>query len=883
MSDQTIPALPDFKDIRDLLETERKTIIKVNNFSGDEDYARTVEDAGMVLDFLEEAMTKYWQLLSTYPSLMMFFQNDYLSVKEFFRRDYVLDVIFLEDCLFPQKELMLFGQDGGLNPNVFKIHLTGIERWCRDKEDKHQKTQKLVLEDFDFELKANDLACQCLKCVADFRNKMRDTVFEDCKKVIESARANIDEKIDDGIEVASGIYHGMQKELDKIFYKVRFKLKRSSLNRLETQIKNIQKEIFQYPSELARLHTRNLHQFFDNCLIEMELPVDLINDEEYEKFYALIATSIWGNEKFLRREFKKFVKSIVILKKTDLSSKILQDYLGEFWVHSSARQLRRKIVYHMGPTNSGKTYHAIQALRAAKKGCYLAPLRLLAGELYDTLNSNGVRTTLLTGEEVVEIEGATHYSSTIEMARFNEQFDCCVIDEIQMITDSQRGWAWTRALVNIFADEVHLCGDPSALDLVKVVVELCGDELEIKNYTRMTELNVEPRPIALSEMQKHDALVVFSRRNALRYKRDLEKIGFKVSIVYGMLSPEVRREQARKFDHGETDVIVSTDAISMGMNLPIRRIVFSTLTKYVNSQEFVISDSEIKQISGRAGRFQRFPTGFVSCLTKVEEGLEIINKALAAKLDQSTQCMVGPDLDIFNQVNGALAGNGLPTLKLSEFLRLFNTMTFKKPFFCVDLKEMIEIAEMVEDVDSHGILTDAEIFGFACAPVNLGLIDHVQYFMWILNHYVSAKPIYNEPIEFNSNEIDYLETSIKCVELYQWLSRHFNNKHFFYDENELLENKSLAVDKLNALLSDKIVPTCSSCGCKLPEDSRFPICEECFHKRRFRRGGGEDRAPKKRGSGHQKGGNRNSKNTDPTGRRSSDKRKPSRKRKFSRK
>ncbi len=154
--------------------------------------------------------------------------------------------------------------------------------------------------------------------------------------------------------------------------------------------------------------------------------------------------------------------------------------------------------------------------------------------------------------------------------------------------------------------------------------------------------------------------------------------------------------------------------------------------------------------------------------------------------------------------------------------------------------------------------------------------------MWILNHYVSAKPIYNEPIEYNSHEIAYLETSIKCVELYQWLSRHFKNKHFFYDERELLENKSLAVDKLNELLSDKIVPTCSSCGCKLPEDARFPICEECFQKRRFRRGPGDDRAPKRRGASS--GGNsKYSKNTDPTGRRSNDKRKPSRKRKFSRK
>ena len=62
-----------------------------------------------------------------------------------------------------------------------------------------------------------------------------------------------------------------------------------------------------------------------------------------------------------------------------------------------------------------------------------------------------------------------------------------------------------------------------------------------------------------------------------------------------------------------------------------------------------------------------------------------------------------------------------------------------------------------------------------------------------------------------SNDIDYLETSIKCIELFQWLARHFN-KNFEFDEYLLLENKGAAIFKLNSLLSEKIVPTCSSCG-----------------------------------------------------------------------
>ena len=489
----------------------------------------------------------------------------------------------------------------------------------------------------------------------------------------------------------------------------------------------------------------------------------------------------------------------------------------------------------MGPTNSGKTYNAIEALSKAKNGCYLAPLRLLASELFDTLNDKGVATTLLTGEEVVDVEGATHYSSTIEMAKLNEHFECMVIDEIQMITDTQRGWAWTRALVNANADEIHLCGDHSVYELVEKILKLTGDTLEVCNYQRKTSLSVMPHPIKLVDMEKNDTLIVFSRRNALKYKRDLENLNFKVSIVYGRLSPEVRREQARKFDQGETDIMVATDAIAMGMNLPIKRIVFSAVSKFWDGKEFPLTDSELKQIAGRAGRFQRFPEGFVTTLAKVDDGIETIQAALSHDLEQKELAMVGPDLEIFRSVNMALEENNLQTLSLSEFLRLFNTMTFQKPFYCVDLKEMIELAETVEEADSMNALSDAEIFGFACAPVNQGLMDHVQYYVWILNHYVGKRMITNEEIDFQSDDIDYLETAIKCVELYQWLARHFDNNYFTFDQDKLLHNKTQAVERLNELLSEKISKKCSSCGVKLDDESQFNICETCFAQRRGQR------------------------------------------------
>jgi ATP-dependent RNA helicase SUPV3L1/SUV3 len=881
LSTTDFPALPDYQGIRNLLDTERKTLIKIHSFAENDDYLRTNEDAEIVLNFVEKTQTALWNVFKAHPSLVSIFNTEYVNFYEFMQRENIISTIFVDDCLMPEKEIFFFGQDGGLVPAVLDLHYAVLKKWVDGKEVNHVETQKLVKENFNLELKTSNLACQCVACLADYRTRVREVIFEECTAAITETKTKIEEQIasqkGDAIADVTVIYQNMLRSLDKKFQQAQFRLKKSSLNRLESQIKVMTEETFTYPSGLAKDHANNLILYFHRHLSEEGLSPDLVSDEEYHRFFKQLSSNIWRHEKYLVAEFKKLIKSILVLKRKDISSNILQEYLGQFWIHSHARKIPRKIIYHMGPTNSGKTYHAIQALAASKKGCYLAPLRLLAAELYDTLNAKGAKTTLLTGEEVIEVEGATHYSSTIEMAKLNEEFTCAVIDEIQMITDKQRGWAWTRALVNLHAYEVHICGDGSVLNLIKQITELCGDELEVRNYERMTELKVEDKPITLAQLQKSDALIVFSRRNALKYKYDLEQVGFKVSIIYGMLSPEVRREQARKFDKGLTDVIVSTDAISMGMNLPIKRIVFSTLTKHINSQEYPITTSEIKQIAGRAGRFQRFPVGAVTCLQKVEDGIAEITDALTSVLDQQTQSMVGPDLDIFTKVNNALSSHNLPILRLSEFLRLFNTMTFTKPFYCVELKEMIELAETVEDIDSNNVLSSAEIFGFACAPVNLGLLEHVQYYVWMLKKYVTSEIIKNEHINFASNEIDYLETTIKCVELYQWLARHFNGKNFEFDERDLLENKLAAVDKLNTLLSDKITPTCSSCGAKLPDAAKFAICEECFQQRRFTR-----RPPMNRRGPPGKGGDRPSHLASAVGSTKENFRqgKPSKKRKF---
>lgn len=701
----------------------------------------------------------------------------------------------------------------------------------------HKKSQSFLEQDFEEFIELESLDCRCDACRSLYRTRLRDFLWSKIEGEIELTLNLLNAEFEKETPQCSEYIYRFERKVEKIVFDFQRKLRRATLQKITRKATaHFYERIFS--SDLYEKQTRYLRKLLTEELREKDFETTLLDEHQWERYFLQVKKKIWRSYKQLRREFFRFFFALVNFKKKDISSQILQDYLGRFWLFSPAREIKRRVVYHLGPTNSGKTYEAVQDLARAKRGAYLAPLRLLAAELYDTLNKMEVPTTLLTGEEVIETPDAHHYASTIEMAKLQQRVDCAVIDEIQMITDSQRGWAWTRALVGLQADVIHLCGDGSVLELVKQILTLTGDELEIKTYERMTPLKVMSDSLTLGELEPGDALVVFSRREALKYKMDLEALGHKVSIIYGRLGPEVRREQARKFDQGETEILVSTDAIAMGMNLPIKRIIFATLTKFINQKNVDIEISHLKQIAGRAGRFGRYPVGYVGVLRRVAEGIPKIKKGLEAELEQKVKAMLGPDLEIFKKVNDALTRNNLPDIGLSEFLRLFHTMDFSHPFLCINLGEMIELSEMVEGVnDRYPTMSISEIFGFACAPVHLGLMDHVQFFSQITHRYAAEKAIYCEFIDATSQNIDYLETAIKCMELYQWLARHFENKHFVFDYDELSKNKLEAINQLNHLLSDGTLRHCSSCGQSLDADFRYNICESCFarHKKRLRK------------------------------------------------
>ncbi len=273
----------------------------------------------------------------------------------------------------------------------------------------------------------------------------------------------------------------------------------------------------------------------------------------------------------------------------------------------------RSLEYFVGPTNSGKTHAAIELLRAAKSGVYLAPLRLLALEIYERLSDLHVATSLVTGEERILHPYAEHTSSTVEMVDLSREVDVAVIDEAQMLEDAQRGWAWTLAISGVRAKRVVLCGSEEGLRAAHRLAERLGVTLTERRFERKNPLRVVPA-VPLTALRPGDAVVGFSRSAVVELQSEIGRRGYSSAAIYGSLSPLVRRREAERFRSGAADLLVATDAIGLGLNLPLRRIIFAEVEKYDGVASRLLSPQEVRQIAGRAGRYGMHEEGLVTAL-----------------------------------------------------------------------------------------------------------------------------------------------------------------------------------------------------------------------------------------------------------------------------
>ena len=439
-----------------------------------------------------------------------------------------------------------------------------------------------------------------------------------------------------------------------------------------------------------------------------------------------------------------------------------------------ARRAQRRVTLYVGPPNSGKTHAAFERLAQAIDGAYLAPLRLLALEGRDRLVARGVPCSLLTGEENVPAEGARVVSSTIEMVGTNTPIDVAVIDEAQMIFDNSRGWAWTQAIVAVPANEVIIICSAYAVPAIENLLGLCGERCEVKVFERKQHVQLLPGPLPIAQLMLGDAVVAFSRRDVLMLRDQIAAAGHPVSVIYGALPPEVRRREAERFAQGASHILVATDAIGMGLNLPIRRVLFSTMNKFDGITDRLLGESEVHQIAGRAGRYGMHEEGFVGVLAEAEPTALRHLKDLLPRQPRAPRDFKAPVAPNGWHVDTIASRLGKTALR--DVLGVFmEQLKLDDAHFAVaELEQMLALAEQLDR--SAAKLPLKARFTYAQAPVDTRNEDQVAQFLdWSARHAHIGRAGRLELLDKVSghSRLDVMEQALRTCTLWLWLDLRF--------------------------------------------------------------------------------------------------------------
>ncbi|WP_282171363.1 DEAD/DEAH box helicase [Cytobacillus firmus] len=505
-------------------------------------------------------------------------------------------------------------------------------------------------------------------------------------------------------------------------------------------------------------------------------------------------------------------------RKKEEEERMLENIFGQEYSPSVERA--KKYVLHIGETNTGKTHHALEGMKSANSGMYLAPLRLLALEVYDKLNRDGVPCSLKTGEEEKTIAGSQHLSSTVEMFYEKDFYDVIVIDESQMITDKDRGFSWYKAITKANANEVHIIGSRSAKSMM---LQLLGDaDIELNEYSRDIPLEVEAKEFKFSHVRKGDALICFSRKRVLETASRLQQEGHSVSMIYGAMPPETRKKQVQRFINGETSVIISTDAIGMGLNLPIRRIVFLENDKFDGTKRRTLTSQEVKQIAGRAGRKGLYNIGKVAFTKDIKR-----MKALLEMEDAPVHSFaIAPTNTVFERFQRYYRD-------LGSFFELWDKFESPRGTKKAALTEERDLYERIRGTEIEAKLGLMDLYGFLHLPFSKKESDLVRQWEETMYAIIDGEEL-PEPRIKNRN-LEELELTYKAIGLHLlFLYRLEQRTEALYWERLREEISDHVHERLKTDIKE-LSRKCRNCGKKLPWEHEYQICDECHSSRSRRR------------------------------------------------
>lgn len=269
-------------------------------------------------------------------------------------------------------------------------------------------------------------------------------------------------------------------------------------------------------------------------------------------------------------------------------------------MNAPAREERGRVTAVLGPTNTGKTHHAIERMLTHRTGVIALPLRLLAREVYDRVvaKAGPSRVALITGEERIVPPRAQYWVCTTEAMPLEIGADFVCIDEIQLAADPDRGHVFTHRLLH--ARGLHETLFLGADTMRGALAGLVANHSYVKR-DRFSTLTYSGSK-KISRMPERSAIVGFSVENVYAIAELIRRQKGGCAVVMGALSPRTRNAQVELYQNGDVDYLVATDAIGMGLNLDIKHVAFSSTSKFDGRRMRPLTPQEIGQIAGRAGR-----------------------------------------------------------------------------------------------------------------------------------------------------------------------------------------------------------------------------------------------------------------------------------------
>ena len=257
----------------------------------------------------------------------------------------------------------------------------------------------------------------------------------------------------------------------------------------------------------------------------------------------------------------------------------------------------------LGPTNTGNTFYAIERMTSYQSGIIGLPLRLLTKEVFDKISKKvgPSRTAMITGEERIIPQNPKYWICTVESMPTNIPVDFVAIDEIQLLNDPERGYAFTEKILQMRGmHETLLMGSDTVEKLIKKLIP----KIKFINRSRYSKLSYSGYK-KITNLPRRSAVVAFSMDSVYSIAEVLRKHKGGVAIIMGALSPRTRNAQVKMYQDGEVDYIVATDAIGMGLNLDLNHVVFAENRKFDGRQYRNLNAHELGQIAGRAGRYKK--------------------------------------------------------------------------------------------------------------------------------------------------------------------------------------------------------------------------------------------------------------------------------------